>query len=59
MIDRGDVLWKTEWPRFDAQALATLARWVAGILLAAGAVRLAARRAGAFFSRRMAQKRAS
>jgi len=59
MIDRGDVLLNTEWPRFDAQALATLARWVAGILLAAGAVRLAAPRAGAFFSRRLAQKRAS
>ncbi|HSB53354.1 MAG TPA: HupE/UreJ family protein, partial [Gemmatimonadales bacterium] len=59
MIDRGEVLWKTEWPRVDAAALATLARWVAGILLAAGAVHLARRHAGAFFSRRLAQKRAS
>jgi hypothetical protein len=59
MIDRGDVLWKTEWPRFDGPALATLARWVAGILLAAAAVHLASRRAGAFFSRRLEQKRAS
>jgi len=54
MIARADVLWKTEWPRFDAQALAVLGRWVAGILLVFGAVRLAARRTSAFFSRRLA-----
>jgi hypothetical protein len=52
MIDRGDVLWKTDWPRFDAQALTTLARWVAGLLLAGAAVRLLARRAATLFSRR-------
>jgi hypothetical protein len=51
MIDRGEILWKTEWPRFDAGALASVARWVAGLLLAAGAARLVARRAGAFLSR--------
>ncbi|HTP51849.1 MAG TPA: HupE/UreJ family protein [Anaeromyxobacteraceae bacterium] len=55
MIDRGEVLWKTEWPPFDAQALAVLARWVAGMLLAIGLMRFAARRAGNLFSRRMAQ----
>ena len=59
MIDRGDVLWKTEWPPFDARALTTLARWVAGLLVAAAVVRLGARRASAFFSRRLARERAS
>jgi len=42
MIERGEVLWRVEWPRLDSAALATLARWVAGGLLAAGAVRLIA-----------------
>jgi hypothetical protein len=50
MIERGEVLWKTEWPRFDAAALAVLARWVAGVLLAAGIARLVARRIGTFLS---------
>jgi hypothetical protein len=50
MIERGEVLWKTEWPRFDAAALAVLARWVAGLLLAAGIARLVARRIGTFLS---------
>jgi hypothetical protein len=39
--------------------LAIAARWVAGILLAAGAVHVAAPRARAFLSRRLAPKRAS
>jgi hypothetical protein len=52
MLERGDVLLKTDWPRLDGPGLATLARWVAGVLLAAGAVRLVARRAGALLSRR-------
>src|SRR5207248_10950843 len=43
MIDRGEILWQTEWPRLDAAALATLARWVAGVLVAAAAGRLLAR----------------
>jgi hydrogenase/urease accessory protein HupE len=51
MIDRGDVLWNTEWPRLNAENLATLARWIAGLLLAIGLVRLA-RRAGALLPRR-------
>ena len=42
MIERGEVLWRVEWPRLDSAALATLARWVAGGLLAAGAVRVIA-----------------
>ncbi len=59
MLERGDVLLKTDWPRLDAAALATLARWVAGVLLAAGAVRLVARRAGALLSRRPTRERVS
>jgi hydrogenase/urease accessory protein HupE len=54
MIDRGDVLWNTEWPRLNAENLATLARWVAGLLLAIGLVRLV-RRAGTLLSRRPTQ----
>src|SRR4029453_12863345 len=34
MIERGDVLWKVEWPQLDGAALAVLARWIAGLLLA-------------------------
>src|SRR5438128_5958373 len=59
MIDRGYILWKTEWPRLDAASIAILARWVAGVLLAAAAVRFIARRAGAFLSRKAAAQRTS
>ena len=59
MLERGDILLKTDWPRLDASALATLARWLAGVLLAAGAVRLVARRAGALLSRRPPRERVS
>jgi hypothetical protein len=45
MIERGDVLWKVEWPQLDGAGLAVLARWVAGFLLAAAGVRFFARRA--------------
>jgi HupE/UreJ protein len=45
MIERGDVLWKVEWPQLDGAGLAVLARWVAGLLLAAAAVRFFTRRA--------------
>jgi hypothetical protein len=45
MIERGDVLWKVEWPQLDGAGLAVLARWAAGVLLAAVAVRFFARRA--------------
>jgi hypothetical protein len=58
MIERGEVLWKTPWPALDAAGAATLARWVAGVLLAAGAVRLVARRAGAVLAR-LERRRAS
>jgi hypothetical protein len=59
MIDRGEILWKTEWPRLDATSLATVALWVAGLLLAGGVARLLARRVGAFLSRRPARERVS
>src|SRR5207253_3004392 len=59
MIERGEVLWKTEWPRLDAASIAVLARWVGGVLLAAGAVRFIARRAGAFLSRKPVSERTS
>jgi hypothetical protein len=52
MTERADVLWNTEWPRLDAAGLATLARWVAGVLIAAGAVRFLARRSVAFVARK-------
>jgi hypothetical protein len=44
MLERADVLWKVNWPRLDAAAVALLAAWVAGLLLAAGAVGFIARR---------------
>lgn len=46
MMERGKVLRSVEWPRLDAAALSTLAAWAAGLLLAAGAVRVAPRLAG-------------
>ena len=51
MIDRGEVLWSTEWPRLDAESLTTLARWVAGVLLAIGIVQLV-RRSRSLLARR-------
>jgi HupE / UreJ protein len=45
MIERGDVLWKVEWPQLDGAGLAVLARWIAGLLLAAAGVRFFSRRA--------------
>jgi hypothetical protein len=56
MVDRGEILWKVEWPRVDSAALATLARWVAGVLLAAGAVHFIAKRAGAALGRRLERR---
>jgi hypothetical protein len=57
MIERGEVLWKTEWPDLNAASFATLARWVAGILIAAGAVRYLGKRASILWSRRAARSR--
>jgi len=45
MIERGDVLWKIEWPQLDGAGLAVLARWVAGLLIVVAAVRFSAKRA--------------
>src|SRR5262245_9520395 len=39
-----DVLWKVESPQLDGPGLAVLARWVAGLLLAAAGVRFFAKR---------------
>ncbi|HEU4385753.1 MAG TPA: HupE/UreJ family protein [Anaeromyxobacteraceae bacterium] len=58
MVERGEVLWRTPWPALDAAGAASLARWVAGLLLAGAAVRLLARRAGAVLAR-LEQGRAS
>lgn len=44
MIARGDALWRVEWPRLDGAGLASLARWVAGVLLAAGGASLLVKR---------------
>jgi hypothetical protein len=41
MIDQGEVLWRTEWPAFDAVSLMIAARVAAGILVAVGASTLA------------------
>jgi hypothetical protein len=51
MLERGDVLWKVDRPELNAEALTTLARWVAGLLLAAGIVAFLSRRAPAILSR--------
>jgi len=56
MIDRGEVLWKVEWPKLDAPSLTVLARWVAGVLLAAGAVHVLRKRARSVLSRRAAAR---
>jgi hypothetical protein len=45
MIERGDVLWKVDWPQLDGAGLAVLARWVAGLLLVVAGVRFFAKRA--------------
>jgi uncharacterized protein len=37
MIQRWQVLRETEWPRFDAAALLTLARWTAILVIGVGA----------------------
>jgi hypothetical protein len=43
MIDRGGLLWRMEWPQLDGYGLASLARWVAGVLLVGGVSYLARR----------------
>jgi hypothetical protein len=51
MLERGEVLWRVDWPELNGEALTTLARWVAGVLLAAGIVAFLSRRAPAILSR--------
>ncbi len=46
MLDRADVLWQTPWPHPEVSQLETLAFWSAGILLAAGGIRLVLQRYG-------------
>jgi hypothetical protein len=59
MIERGEVLWKAEWPAIDATTLTTLARWVAAILVAIGVVRFLSKRGAELWSRRAARGRAA
>ena len=40
MTERWQVLWQAEWPRLDAAAIVSLARWAAALLLAFGAASL-------------------
>jgi hypothetical protein len=44
MLERADVLWKTPWPQPSAGGLFVLAAWLGGAFLAAGGLRLLARR---------------
>jgi hypothetical protein len=44
MTERGDVLWHVEWPELDKAGITILARWLAGLLIAGGAVGFWARR---------------
>jgi TRAP-type C4-dicarboxylate transport system permease small subunit len=44
MTDRWEVLSKVSWPQPSAAGVATLALWVTGILLAAGAVSIITKR---------------
>jgi hypothetical protein len=49
MTERWQVLWQVEWPRLDADALVSLARWAAALLLAFGAAQLLANWVGRKF----------
>ena len=44
MIERGDVLWRVEWPELDQAGITILARWLAGLLIAGAGVHFLARR---------------
>jgi hypothetical protein len=56
MIERGEALRSVRWPRMDLAAFATVSRWVAGLLLAALAVRWVARHAGSMLQRNARRK---
>jgi hypothetical protein len=49
MTERWQVLWQVEWPRLDADALVSLARWAAALLLAFGAAQFLANWVGRKF----------
>lgn len=49
MTERWQVLWQVEWPRLDAHALVSLARWAAALLLGFGAAQLLANWVGRKF----------
>jgi hypothetical protein len=59
MIERGEVLWKFPLPKLDGAALATLAGWTAGIILAALAFHFGRKWIAAIVSRKLARRRAS
>jgi len=59
MIERGEVLWKFPLPKLDGAALAILARWTAGIILAALAIHFGRKWIAAILSRKLARRRAS
>jgi hypothetical protein len=40
MIERGNLLWQTPWPRLDGPSLMILARWIAALLLAVWGAKL-------------------
>lgn len=42
MVERGNVLWQTPWPRLDGPSLMILARWIAALLLAVWGAKLLA-----------------
>ena len=44
MLERGDALLKVPWPRPSLGGVAILAFWIAGMLVAAGAIMVIARR---------------
>jgi HupE / UreJ protein len=53
MMERWEVLRQSQWPRLDAAAIVTLARWVAALLLAFGAAQLLAKWVGRKFGARV------
>jgi hypothetical protein len=53
MMERWEVLRQAEWPRLDAAAFVTLARWAAALLLAFGAAHLLSKWAGRKFPTRV------
>ncbi len=59
MLERWEVLRQSEWPRLDAAAVITLARWAAALLLAFGAAHMLAKWAGRRLPSRAALRKTS